>query len=131
MEHQATILVVDDEQVVLRVVCEMLESRGYLVEACEDGGSAVERLRAAERPFDLILLDLIMPRMGGTETFHALRAIAPDVPILVCSGYSPGEEIQLLLDAGARGLLRKPLHLNELLAKVEAICPLQGEPPSA
>jgi CheY-like chemotaxis protein len=78
------ILIVDDEQVVRSVFRRMLETAGYAAEEAEDGHVAIAQFQNA--PYDLVVLDLIMPGMEGFETMRALRRMAPNLPVVVVTG---------------------------------------------
>ncbi len=89
--------------------------------ACADGNHAVEAARSATPPFSLVLLDLIMPGMSGADTMAALHTVAPELPVLLISGYPPEGTVNELLAAGAVGLLAKPVRRDELLARVQEL----------
>ncbi len=110
------VLVVDDEQLVRNFSLRALKSFGYEVVGAEDGIQAEELYR--EQPFDLVLLDMVMPKRGGLDTHRALVAIDPDVKVIVVSGYSRNHTVEEILAAGANDFLQKPFKLGELAAKV-------------
>ncbi len=107
------VLVVDDEVMVRDVVCRMLEEVGYTVAPAADGPAALDLVRAGR--FDAVILDLTMPGMSGREVLAALYALAPALPVIVCSGH----ERDRAHDLGA-GFLSKPFHFDDLLAVLEA-----------
>ncbi len=111
---QVRILVVDDEPTARKTAVLMLERLGYRAVAVADGAEAVERFEREPEGFDLVLLDMVMPRMGGRACFERLRAIRPRVRALLSSGYETEAEIQATLAAGAAGFLPKPYQLVEL-----------------
>lgn len=113
------VLVVDDEEMVAEMATEMLEGLGYHVQVCRDGQEATEFYRHAWRDIDLVLLDLIMPRLGGKDTFVAMRTINPKARILLSSGFSLEGEAQRILDLGALGFLQKPYQKSELAQKIQ------------
>jgi PAS domain S-box-containing protein len=116
-----TILVVDDEPAV-RDMCEaLLSALGYRAIPAEDGEAACHIYRERGGEIDLILLDLVMPRMGGRETFHALRGMDPGVRVLLSSGYAQQGAAQEILDGGARGFLQKPYGISELARTIRGI----------
>jgi CheY-like chemotaxis protein len=117
----ARILVVDDEEAVRELVAEELKELGYAVHTCPDGAAAVKYYRNAWRDVDLVILDLVMPMMGGRETFAALRQINPDVRALIATGYSLDGDAQSVLDEGAMGFVQKPFGRSELTKKIVAI----------
>jgi CheY-like chemotaxis protein len=114
----AHILFVDDEVLVAEVTRETLAAAGHQVEVCRDGVEAVTYYQEHWQEMDLVLLDMVMPRMGGRETFHALRRINPGAKILLVSGFSVEGETQELLRSGALGFLQKPYRSAELVRTV-------------
>ena len=115
-----TILILDDEEVVRRVLRVMLEGQGYRVLEASEGAEAL-RLLAEERP-DLILVDLTMPGMSGIQFVEALRKqVEMPAPFIILTGTDP-EEIEKLSDGlGASSFLQKPFSKEELLQKVESV----------
>jgi signal transduction histidine kinase/ActR/RegA family two-component response regulator len=112
VKGRGTVLVVDDEPLVLRIAARALEELGYRVFTAADGQSAVQTFGANR--VDAVVLDLVMPVMGGRETFRALHAIDPEVKVLLITGYGLNHEAQELLDLGVRGFLAKPFSIAEL-----------------
>jgi PAS domain S-box-containing protein len=110
----ATILVVDDEEIPRETATSMIDSLGHRAVAAAGGPEAVEIFRANPDRIDLVLLDALMPRMDGSETFRRLLAIRPDVRVIVSSGYL--EDMVLPADLRARtlGFLKKPYRVKEL-----------------
>jgi two-component system, cell cycle sensor histidine kinase and response regulator CckA len=117
----ASILVVDDEDAVRHLLKEMLEGLGYRVSTCVDGIEAVERFRTDWRDIDLVILDLVMPRLGGSEVFAAMREIDPDLRVLLSSGFSLDGEAQAMLATGACGFIQKPFRSADLARQVTEI----------
>jgi PAS domain S-box-containing protein len=113
------LLVVDDEEAVREVLAEVLETMGYTVEICGDGAEAVEIYRRSPDDVDVILLDMIMPRMDGHDALVALRELDPAVRVLMMSGHTGAETVQGLLDTGATGFIRKPFDIQEIQLAVE------------
>jgi two-component system, cell cycle sensor histidine kinase and response regulator CckA len=103
-----TILVVDDDQLVRRAVSSMIRTFGYYVFEAASGTEAIALYREHHGIIRGVVLDMILPGMNGTATFHALRALDANVNVLLMSGFSMNEEVQALLDAGARGFMSKP-----------------------
>jgi len=108
------ILLVDDEGIVRAFAATALQSLGYSVATCTDGKQAVEHFRNHCQDIDLVILDLIMPKLSGPDTFKELKLIDPDVRVLISSGFSRKETTNGLLDEGALGLLSKPFRIDEL-----------------
>ncbi|MDP2798708.1 MAG: response regulator, partial [Deltaproteobacteria bacterium] len=115
------ILLVDDEEVVRDLGREVLESYGYKVIPASDGIEAISIYEKQKDGIDLIILDMIMPRMGGIETFERLQAIDPAVKIIVSSGYSSDGHYQTVLQKGAKGFIQKPYKINELTGMVRQV----------
>ncbi len=117
----AVILIVDDEAAIREVTQDILESCGYRVLTAEDGEKAVKVFQKHAQEIDLVLLDIVMPKMGGEETFAKLREISPDVRVLLSSGYSQNEKAQQLLQEGALEFIQKPYQAKNLLSRIESI----------
>jgi len=109
-----TILVIDDEHAVRDVMRRLLERLGYVVDVAVGGAEAIDLVSAAPGRYDVVILDLRMPLMRGFEVFDRLRAIRPDLRVLVATGYERDDEAQRLLDAGAVGFLQKPFEQTRL-----------------
>ncbi len=109
-----TLLLVDDEPLLLRTTAVALRSLGYEVLTVSSGERALELVRERGESLVGILLDLAMPGMSGRETYLALRDLAPNLPVVLMTGSALNEEVQLLLDAGVRGFLPKPFDAAEL-----------------
>jgi two-component system KDP operon response regulator KdpE len=113
----ARILVVDDEPQIRRVMRTTLVARGYTVSDARSGEEALERIR--EERFDLVLLDINMPGMGGMEACRILRAQS-DIPIVILSIRNAEKDKVEALDAGADDYVTKPFSMPELLARIRA-----------
>lgn len=116
-----TILVVDDEHFNVTLTKEILENLGYHVFTAGSGQEAVAVFMDKRKQIDLVILDMIMPGMGGRKTFNALRAVNPDVKILLASGYSINGEAQQLLNEGCNGFIQKPFRIQELSKKIRDV----------
>lgn len=114
----ATILVVDDEPQIRRVMRTTLTAEGYAVIEARDGAEALEKLRS-ERP-DLVLLDMNMPVMDGLQTCREIRS-GSEVPIIMLTVRSAEKDKVRALDAGADDYVVKPFSIQELLARVRAL----------
>jgi PAS domain S-box-containing protein len=116
-----TILLVDDEDDLRRALRRGLERLGYKVIEARDGLEAVARL--AERPDDiqLVMLDVLMPRMGGVQAFTEIRARWPATPVLAMSGRASGEEMQRLVAGGVQGVMEKPFSMADLAKAVRDV----------
>jgi PAS domain S-box-containing protein len=117
---RGTILLVDDEDAVRRVAKAALERYGYTVLLAEDGYQAVDTFSRTAEQVLLVILDMAMPGMGGEETFRRLKAIRPEVPVVVCSGFDELETARQFQTGGIAGFLQKPYTVVQLAEKVKA-----------
>ncbi len=106
-----TILIVDDHETIWDFLIEALQKLGYSVLLAENGLDAVEIYEENPDQIDLVLLDMIMPKAGGHQTFYKIRAIDPEAKILLSSGFVSEAEVHDLLQQGACGFLPKPHRL--------------------
>lgn len=117
---RGVVLLADDESLIRAASQRVLQHAGLeVIEAC-DGAQAVDLYSSNADRVDLIILDLDMPHMDGEQAFHRLHALAPNVPILISSGYIDGERERSLREAGVDGLLHKPYDSVALLKAVAA-----------
>jgi len=121
LSGHGVILVVDDDDYILQAVYVALESYGYSVLLANSGAAAIQVFEERSEQIDLVLLDMLMPGMSGEETFGALRAIRPDVKVLLSTGFAPDEAAQKFTDEGLAGFLRKPYDPNQLAGEVQRI----------
>jgi PAS domain S-box-containing protein len=110
----ARVLVVEDETVVRELAVTLLRSLGYEVITCRDGLECVELFQRESADIDIVLLDLLMPEMGGRDAFIRMKEIDPDVKVVVCTGFSIEGEAQEILDRGGAALIQKPFRRHEL-----------------
>ncbi len=110
------LLVIDDEDMVRNYAVRALRTLGYRASFCADGEEAVRYYRDNHHDIDLVLLDLIMPRMGGLETFRELKHINPNIRALLISGYTDHNVVEQLRSEGVLGFVNKPFEI-EALAK--------------
>ncbi|HOU78065.1 MAG TPA: response regulator, partial [Syntrophales bacterium] len=116
-----TILLVDDEQMILEVSRELLDSLGYRVYAAAGGQEAIALYRERKDEIDLVILDMIMPGLSGGETFDRLHEINPDIKVLLASGYSVSGEAEQILARGCNGFLQKPFQIEKLSRKIREV----------
>ncbi|MBX3251929.1 MAG: response regulator [Myxococcales bacterium] len=116
-----TILLVDDEDMVRKVVEPLLEALGFAVVTAASGPEAIEVFRARAGDIVCVILDYTMPGMDGAETLPALRAIRGDVPVLIASGYAEVTVSERFTEAGPSGFIHKPFSLDELRKKVREV----------
>ena len=116
-----TVLLVDDEAMIVDVAREMLKSLGYTVLTASGGEEAVALYEEKHDRIDMIILDMIMPGMGGAETFERLRKINPEAKVLLSSGYSIDGQAEDILSRGCDGFIQKPFNLPKLSRRVREI----------
>jgi two-component system cell cycle sensor histidine kinase/response regulator CckA len=120
-QRRGTILLVDDEQAVLKVATEILRKLRFNVLAAENGSKALRLYRKNRKQIVLVILDIVMPGMGGSEVFRELRNLTPEVKVLLCSGYSIQGEADRLIGIGASGFIQKPFSLRSLEQSIDDI----------
>ncbi len=120
LQGHETILLVDDESIIVETGQTLLTELGYTVLTARDGQSGVETYVRHAKDIDLVILDLIMPKMNGKATFARLRQVNPDVKVLISSGYGINGQASELIESGCRGFIQKPFGLSELSTQVRA-----------
>src|SRR5438874_1480889 len=115
------ILVVDDEPMALILIKRLLTEAGYQVVTVQSGFECLDVFRNQPTTFQLVLLDLTMPFMDGEETFHRLREIRRDVPVVLCTGFIQQDRLDRLMKAGIAGFLRKPLAPDEIVDHIRGV----------
>ena len=113
-----TILLIDDEQMVMEVNKELLESMGYKVYVAGSGKEGIALYLEKKDEINLVILDMIMPGISGGETFDRLRKINPNIKVLLSSGYSLTGEAKEIMDRGCNGFIQKPFRMEVLSGKV-------------
>ncbi len=119
LHGQGTILLVDDENMILDVGQSMLEKLGYHVLVARSGKEALNVFEQQANEIDLVILDLIMPGMGGGEIYDQLKTIDTDIRVLLSSGYSINDQAKMIIDRGGNGFIQKPFSINELSIKIK------------
>lgn len=123
-EHEAalaTVLLVDDEEVVRVVGARMLRRAGFSVLTAEDGHQALDLFRAHIDDIDCVLLDLTMPHMDGEETFAELRGLRSDVSVILSSGYNEQDVVERFAGPDLAGFIQKPYRSSALIAKIRNV----------
>ena len=116
-----TILLIDDEEMIIKVGEELLQELGYDVLAARSGQEAIELYEKNADKIDLVIMDMIMPGMGGGETFDRLKRINRDIKVLLSSGYSINGQASKILERGCDGFIQKPFNLIHLSDKIREI----------
>ncbi len=128
MRGAETILVVDDEEVILGVLDEWLTLLGYQVITANGAVAALEIFRGRPNGIDLVILDMIMPGMGGGEVLDRLKALNPDVAVILSSGYSVEGEASRIMDRGVRAFIQKPFQMKEFSRLIREVLDGDGRP---
>lgn len=115
------ILLVDDEQLICEIGQALLEEHGYTVFLARDGRQALEVYEREREHISLVIMDVVMPVMGGKEALQHLVAAYPDVKVLISSGFQQNETIDSFVALGAAGFIQKPYRTHELLHAVNVI----------
>mgnify|MGYP000264153626 FL=1 len=116
-----TILFVDDEGMIIDVGREILKTLGYEVLLARGGKEAIKVYKANRERIDMVILDMIMPDMGGGETYDRLKEINPQIKVLLSSGYSIDGQAQEIMERGCNGFIQKPFDVKQLSAKMRKI----------
>jgi CheY-like chemotaxis protein len=121
VEGKETVLLVDDEEMILDVGERMLGKLGYKVFTARDGKEAIAVFMKYPHKIDAIILDMIMPKMGGGETFDRIKKMKPDIKVLLSSGYSINGQATEILNRGCNGFIQKPFNLQNLSQNLRSI----------
>jgi len=116
-----TVLLVDDEEIVLGVGKQMLERLGYSVLTAKNGVEAVDIYRDNQKSVSLIILDMIMPGLEAGDIYDKLQALNPDVKVLLSSGYGLDQKTKGMLEQGISGFIQKPFNMKKLEDKIGEI----------
>jgi two-component system cell cycle sensor histidine kinase/response regulator CckA len=116
-----TLLLVDDEDIIIEVGKQMLNALGYEVLLAKNGNEAIDIYTKKQDGIDMVILDMIMPDMEGGETYDRLKEINPDIKVLLSSGYSINEKASAILERGCSGFIQKPFDLGKLSRKIREI----------
>jgi CheY-like chemotaxis protein len=121
-DHQTTLLVVEDDEMVRDAMIRLFVREGYLVLTAATGHDAIGLLRTPATSVDVVLLDIGLPDVSGADLCARMRQIFPDLPVVVCSGAASPEEIEDLRRLGVLRFLTKPIALSELVEAVGSAC---------
>jgi two-component system cell cycle sensor histidine kinase/response regulator CckA len=123
VKGSGTVLLIDDEKMILEVGRELLEELGYTVLPATSGLEAIDIFQKDQDKIDMIIMDMIMPGMSGSETFDRLKQINPNAKILLSSGYSVNGQATNILQRGCDGFIQKPFNMNQLAERIQKIMP--------
>ncbi len=121
LQGEETLLFVDDEAMIIDVGKPMLEKMGYKVFIAHNGKEAIEVYNKNKTEIDMVVLDMIMPDMGGSEAYDELKKINPGIKVLLSSGYSIDGLASEIIKRGCDGFIQKPFHMEELSQKLREI----------
>ena len=121
LKGSETILIVDDEWVVLKIARRLLKNLGYRVFIANNGKTALKIFDACKDSIDLILLDIIMPELNGEEVFQRMKEKKPDVKVLLSSGYSIDWQARQMIKNGCSAFIQKPFTMKQISVQIRKI----------
>jgi len=121
LDGKKTILLVDDEDVIIDVCKEILKALGYKVLIASGGIKALEIYKKNKDKINIVILDMIMPGVGGGEAYDRMKEINPDIKVLLSSGYSIDGQAADILKRGCNGFIQKPFNMKQLAEKIREI----------
>ncbi len=121
LEGTETVLLVDDEQTMIEVGGDILQTLGYHTMSASNGRDALKLYTQHHKEIDIVIIDLIMPEMGGGELFDKIKAFNPDARVLLASGFSIEGEAAKIMQRGCNGFIQKPFGIKELSLKLREI----------
>ena len=121
LKGRETVLLIDDEEMILDVSAKMLELLGYQVIIASGGKKGIQTYEQNKDRIDLVILDMIMPEFGGRESFDNMIRINPSVRVLLSSGYSLDSQAKEIMQRGCKGFIQKPFTMAELSKKIREI----------
>jgi CheY-like chemotaxis protein len=116
-----TVFLVDDEDIILDVAKDILKTLGYKVLLARGGVEALQVYNKNQDEIDMVILDMIMPDIGGGETYDKLKEINPGIKVLLSSGYSINGQATEILERGCNGFIQKPFYMIDLSQKLREI----------
>lgn len=116
-----TVLLVDDEEIILDVGRDLLKVMGCRVITARDGREAIEMYQKNQDDIDIVILDMTMPNISGSDTYDRMKEIKPDIKVLLSSGYSIDGQATDILNRGCNGFIQKPFTINKLSAAIRQI----------
>ena len=126
-QNSATVLVVDDQDILRVLMCKTFENSGFRVLAASNGEDAISLFRSAEPPVGLLVTDYRMPGMTGLELARKCCSFSDDLSVLYISGSSPGDDLRADLDVERRAFLAKPFRQSDLLRSAKNLLEMQPE----
>ena len=117
----ALLLVVDDEEGMRDTLVDILEDLSYSVDAASNGQDAINKVKS--RAFGLILMDVSMPVMDGLQALAAIKAISPEVPVIIMTAYAHSSDVDRAYEQGAHAVVNKPLEMKQVLSLIRHALP--------
>ncbi|MGD9243878.1 MAG: PAS domain S-box protein [Desulfobacterales bacterium] len=121
LEGSETVLLIDDEEIIIDIGEQILERLGYRALTARSGKEAIEIYRANKSKINIVILDMIMPDMGGGETYDRLKKINSEIKVLLSSGYSINGQASEIMNRGCDGFIQKPFNVEQLSMKIRGI----------
>ncbi|MBW2706248.1 MAG: response regulator, partial [Deltaproteobacteria bacterium] len=116
-----TVFLVDDEEMIVDVGKRMLDKLGYKTLTAMNGAEALEIYKNRGKDINIVILDMVMPKLGGGETFDRLKKINPAIKVILCSGYSIDGQATEILKRGCQAFIQKPFNLKTLSQHIRAV----------
>jgi two-component system, cell cycle sensor histidine kinase and response regulator CckA len=120
-EEQGTLLIVEDEQLMLRLMEKLLSQHGYRVFTAADGEEAVDIYRCHKDEIDVVLLDVGLPRMPGWDVLVKMKAENPNVRVVIASGFLESEMKKKMYSAGVKHFITKPYPLDDIVKTLQSL----------
>ena len=120
-----SILLVDDEESILDVCREILIALGYNIYIAHNGKEAIKIYSSNKDNIHLVMLDMIMPGLSGSETYDELKLINPEVKVLLSTGYSASDQAKKIMDSGCQALIQKPFRIADISKKIREVLDLR------
>lgn len=121
LKEKEAILLIDDEEMIINVGEEILKTLGYTVLTARSGKEAIEIYKKNQDKIDLVIMDMIMPKMDGGEVYDILKEINPDIKVLLSSGYSIDGQATEILDRGCSDFIQKPFNIDQFSQKIRKL----------
>jgi len=121
LKGKETVLLIDDEDMIIEVGEEILKSLGYKVMIARSGKEAIEIYKENKDKIDMVIMDMIMPEMSGGKTYDLLKEINPNIKVLLSSGYSINGQATEIMERGCDGFIQKPFNMEQLSRKMREI----------
>jgi len=116
-----TVLLVDDEGMIVDVAREILKSLGYTVLCAGGGREALEIYQRHRDEIDIVILDMVMPDLSGGDTYDRMKSLDPKLKVLLASGYSIKGQATEIMNRGCNGFIQKPFNIDNLSVKIRTI----------